>query len=50
MLVNALYSDEEVLEGLLALDIRKANLLYSYIYHFPLHQLVVDVTMLANVL
>jgi hypothetical protein len=50
MLVDALYSGEEVLEGLLALDIRKVNLLCSRIHRFPLHQPVVDVTVLADVL
>jgi hypothetical protein len=50
MLVDALYSGKEVLERLLTLDIRKADLLHSSIYRFPLHQLVVNVTVLANVL
>jgi hypothetical protein len=49
VLINALYSSEEVLERLLTLDIRKANLLHSYIRRFPLHQLVVDITILINV-
>jgi hypothetical protein len=50
MLVDALYSGEEVLEGLLALNIRKANLLRSRIRRFPLYQLVVDVAVLVDVL
>jgi hypothetical protein len=50
MLIDALYSGEEVPEGLLALDIRKANLLRSRIRRFSLHQPVVDVTVLADVL
>jgi hypothetical protein len=50
MLIDALYSGEEVLEGLLALDIRKANLLHSRIHRFPLHQPVIDVAVLADVL
>jgi hypothetical protein len=50
MLIDALYSGKEVPEGLLALDIRKADLLHSSIDRFPLHQPVVDVYLFANVL
>jgi hypothetical protein len=50
MLIDALYSGEEVLERLLALNIRKANLLRSRIRRFSLYQLVIDVAILADVL
>jgi hypothetical protein len=50
MLIDALYDDKEVLKGLLALNIRKANLLCSSIGCFLLHQLVVDVYLFTNVL
>jgi hypothetical protein len=48
VLIDALYGGEEVPERLLALDIRKADLLYSSIYCFSLHQLVFDVSILIS--